>query len=142
MTTKDVQEFTSDDMDTNSNGVELIAHRPEPDLSMTYRDAMSHAVACGWERVSKDMLIDVPMVVVEWQPKVDRETLREYTVCYVVTEADHHLSFTDSGAGIRSQLEGYPAGYAVACPRGLRVSEYTVTGPGGSVVRAKTFYLS
>lgn len=92
-----------------------------------------------WAR-DKSKLIGKNFTIVDWEDSYEPEKDTWFAVVHIVM-GDKTLVFQDSSTvGIRQQLIDLKAAGTetmIACPRGLRVSEYD--NPYGG--RSKTFYL-
>lgn len=92
----------------------------------------------------KDMLVGVPLMILDWRFITDEETGREYVNVLVMNQQGNKARFNDGSTGVYEQLKSVTEDYGVigiTCKFGLRKSEYT-TEINGKKEKAVTYYLS
>ncbi len=89
----------------------------------------------------KNTLVNVPFTVLEWRFVKDEKSGNEYVNVHIMSPSGQRGRFNDGGTGVYAQLKQVTeqiGRIAIACPRGLRRSDYTKEGVGD----ATTYYLS
>jgi hypothetical protein len=80
--------------------------------------------------VNKELLIGVPMMILNFQWNVDDKTGNEFVSLHVITDKDERWTVNDGGTGIYQQMKQWEHDIPdrktmIDIPNGLRKSEYT-----------------
>jgi hypothetical protein len=113
----------------------------------------------GYAIVDKELLLNIPLLILDWKDITDPDTLNEYVTIRLITSDGRKCRISDGSTGIAAQLDeigrrtGILAGIAV--PHGLTKSEYFVDDTTkrpipkneldtftGKKSKAATYYLS
>jgi hypothetical protein len=89
----------------------------------------------------KNTLVGVPFTILEWRFIRDEKSGNEYVNVHIMSPVGQRGRFNDGGTGVYAQLKSITESVgriAIACPRGLRRSDYTKEGVGD----ATTYYIS
>lgn len=103
----------------------------------------------------KDILLNIPFLLIDWKEVTDPETLRDYATIRLITSDGRKYRLSDGSTGIYKQLTeirdrtGFVTGIRV--PKGLTKSEYYIRDDtrepvgkdfDGPKSKAATYYLS
>lgn len=103
----------------------------------------------------KDLLVNVPFILIDWKEITDPSTLRDYATIRVMTSDGRKYRFSDGSTGIYKQLreirDRMNLTVGIAVPKGLTKSEFFVSEETKEIVpadfegpkfKAATFYLN
>jgi len=95
-------------------------------------------------REEKHLLVGVPFIMVRWTFNKG-DFGKDFVSCWILTQQNDRYILNDGGVGVCDQLrrltEDSGRNGMLACPKGLRVSEYDKTLDNGQVIPAKTYYI-